>query len=138
MGNEWCRIDLTFGYQAKNLCTVASVYTTGLESQVLSIHPRQRQYLLLLIESDNRDDGIRSGTTPCQFKGVLASGNLNDTVGATTVVVGWGVSMSHRAAPTTPPAMPLRNWLVPDDWAGAVVVIGTRGGAGGSGATGGR
>ena len=32
VGNEWCRINLAFGYQAKNLCTVASVYTTGLES----------------------------------------------------------------------------------------------------------
>lgn len=78
-------VNPTFGYELHDFVAFAGIDAAGLESEVLSIHPRQRQYLLLLIESDNRDDGIRSGTTPCQFKGVLASGNLNDTVGTTTI-----------------------------------------------------
>ena len=78
-------VNPTFGDELHDFVAVAGIYAAGLERQVLAIHPRQRQYLLLLIESDNRDDGIRSGTTPCQFKGVLASGHLNDTVGTTTI-----------------------------------------------------
>ena len=85
VGYQVRRIYLAFGNQLHDFVAVARIDAAGLERQVLAIHPRQRQYLFLLVESDNRDDGIRSGTTPCQFKGVLASGNLNDTVGTTTI-----------------------------------------------------
>ena len=85
VGYQMGGVNPTFGDELHDFVAVAGIDTAGLERQVLAIHPRQRQYLLLLIESDNRDDGIRSGTTPCQFKGVPASGNLNDTVGTTTI-----------------------------------------------------
>ena len=85
VGYQMGGVNPAFGDELHDFVAVAGIDAAGLERQVLAIHPRQRQYLFLLIESDNRDDGIRSGTTPCQFKGVPVSGNLNHTVGTTTL-----------------------------------------------------
>ena len=70
-------VDSAFGDQLHDTAAVAGIDSAGLERQVLAIHPRQGQYLLFLVESDNRDDGIRTGTAPREFKGVLPSCNLD-------------------------------------------------------------
>lgn len=78
-------VNFTFGNQVHDFVAVAGIDAAGLKRQVLAIHPWQGQYLFFLVERDNRDDGIWSGTTPCEFKRLLASGNLNDAVGTTTL-----------------------------------------------------
>lgn len=83
VGYKMCRVDFAFGNQLHDSVAVAGIDAACLEREVLTVHPRQRQYLWLLIKSDNRDDGIRSGTTPCEFKRIIASCNLNHAVCAT-------------------------------------------------------
>ena len=85
VGYQMGCVNFTFGNQLYDFVAVAGIDTAGLERQVLAIHPRQGQYLFLLIEGYNRDDGIGTGTTPSEFKRILASGNLNHAVGATTL-----------------------------------------------------
>lgn len=85
MGYQMSSVNFAFGNQLHNFVAVAGIYTTCLECEILAIHPRQRQYLLLLIQRDNRNDGIRSGTTPCEFKSILTSCNLNHPIGTTTL-----------------------------------------------------
>ena len=85
VGNQMGSVNFAFGNQLHYFIAVAGIYAPGLEREVLAIHPRQRQCLLFLIESDNRDDGIRSSASPCEFKRILASGNLNYAVGTTTI-----------------------------------------------------
>ena len=84
VGYQMGCVNPAFGNHLHDFVAVAGIDTAGLECQVLAIHPRQGQYLFLLIEGYNRDDGIRSGTTPCEFKCLLATGNLNHTVGTTS------------------------------------------------------
>lgn len=83
VGYQMGCVDFAFGDELHDFVAVAGIDSPGLEREVLTVHPRQRQYLCLLIESDNRDDGIRSGTTPCEFKRIIASCNLNHAVCAT-------------------------------------------------------
>lgn len=78
-------VNPTFGNELHDFVIVAGIDTAGLKCQILAIHPRQWQYLLFLIECDNRDNGIRTVTTPCEFKSLLASGNLNHAVGSATI-----------------------------------------------------
>lgn len=78
-------VNLAFGNQVHDFVAVAGIDAACLERQILAVHPGQWQYLFFLVERDNRDDGIWSGTTPCEFKRLLASGNLNDAVGTTTL-----------------------------------------------------
>lgn len=85
MGYQMSGIDLTFGNELHDFIIVAGIDTAGLKCQILAIHTRQWQYLLFLIECDNRDNGIRTVTTPCEFKSILASGNLNHAVGSATI-----------------------------------------------------
>ena len=85
VGYQMGGVNLTFGDELHDFVAVAGIDAAGLERQVLAIHPRQGQYLFLLIEGYNRDDGIGTGTTPSEFKRILASGNLNHAVGATTL-----------------------------------------------------
>ena len=49
MGYQTGRVNLAFGNQLHDFVAVACIDTAGLECQVLAIHPRQRQYLFLLI-----------------------------------------------------------------------------------------
>ena len=85
VGYQVCCVNLTFGNQLHDYVAVAGIDATGLEREVLAIHPRQGEYLFFLVEGDNRDDGIRSGAMPCEFKRLLASGNFNDAVGTTSI-----------------------------------------------------
>ena len=85
VGYQMGSVNLTFGDELHDFVAVAGIDATGLERQVLAIHPRQGQYLPLLIERDNRDDGIRTGASPCQFKRILSTGYLDDAVGATAL-----------------------------------------------------
>lgn len=85
VGYQVRRIYLAFGNQLHDFVAVARIDAAGLECEILAVHPRQRQYLFLLVESDNRDDGIRSSASPCEFKCILTSGNLNRSVGATAL-----------------------------------------------------
>lgn len=85
VGYQMGCVNLTFGNQLHDYVAVAGIDAAGLEREVLAIHPRQGQYLFLLIERDNRDDGIRSSASPCEFKCILTSGNLNHSVGATAL-----------------------------------------------------
>lgn len=78
-------VDFAFGDELHDFVAVAGIDASCLEREVLAIHPRQGQYLFLLVESHNRDDGIRTGASPCEFKGVLAAGDLNDAVGTATI-----------------------------------------------------
>lgn len=64
VGNQMGGVDFAFGDELHDFVAVAGIYAAGLEREVLAIHPRQRQCLLFLIESDNRDNCIRTGTTP--------------------------------------------------------------------------
>ena len=75
----------TFGDELHDFVAVAGIDAACLERKVLAIHPRQWQYLFVLVEGYNRDDGIRSGTSPCEFKSIFTSGNLNHAVGTTTI-----------------------------------------------------
>lgn len=77
-------VDFAFGNQLHDFVAVAGIDAACLEREVLAIHQRQWQYLFFLIESDNRDDGIRTGASPCEFKCILATCNLNDAVGTST------------------------------------------------------
>ena len=83
VGYQMGGVNLAFGNQLHDFVAVAGIDTAGLECQVLAIHPRQGQYLFLLIERDNRNDGIGTGAPPCEFKRLLATGNFNDAVGTT-------------------------------------------------------
>ena len=85
MGNQIGCVNLAFGNQLHDFVAVAGIDAAGLERQVLAIHPRQGQYLSLLIERHNRYNGIGTGATPCKFKRILGSRNLNHTVGATAL-----------------------------------------------------
>ena len=85
VGYQMGGVNPSFGDELHDFVAVAGIDAAGLERQVLAIHPRQGQYLFLLIEGYNRDDGIGTGTTPSEFKRILASGNLNHAVGATTL-----------------------------------------------------
>ena len=85
VGYQMGCVDLPFGDELHDYFAVAGIDAAGLEREVLAVHPRQGQYLFLLIQRDNRDDGIRSGTTPCELKRILPSGNLNHSVGATAL-----------------------------------------------------
>ncbi len=85
VGYQMGCVDLPFGDELHDYFAVAGIDAAGLEREVLAVHPRQGQYLFLLIERDNRDDGIRSSASPCEFKCILTSGNLNHSVGATAL-----------------------------------------------------
>lgn len=85
VGYQMGGVNLAFGDELHDFVAVAGIHSAGLESEVLAIHPRQGQYLFLLIEGYNRDDGIGTGTTPCEFKRILATGNLDDAVGTTSL-----------------------------------------------------
>ena len=54
------------GYEVEYLGTVATVYSTGLEGKILAVHLGQRQYLRLVIQGNNRNNGIGPGTLPGQ------------------------------------------------------------------------
>lgn len=83
VGYQMGGIDLAFGNQLHYFVAVAGIDDAGLEREVLAIHPRQRQYLSLLVERNNRCNGIGPGAMPCKFKSILSSGNLNHSVGST-------------------------------------------------------
>ena len=85
VGYQMGGVNLAFGNQLHDFVAVAGIDAAGLEREILAVHPRQRQYLFLLVECDNCDDGIRSGATPCEFKRIFTSGNLNHPVGATSL-----------------------------------------------------
>ena len=85
VGYQMGSVNLTFGDKLHDFVAVAGIDAAGLERQVLAIHPRQGQYLFLFVERDNRDDGIRTGASPCQFKRILSTGYLDDAVGATAL-----------------------------------------------------
>ena len=85
VGYQMGGVNLAFGNQLHDFVAVAGIYTACFECEILAIHPRKGQYLFLLIERDNRDDGIRSSASPCEFKCILTSGNLNHSVGATAL-----------------------------------------------------
>ena len=85
VGYQMGCVDLPFGDELHDYFAVAGIDAAGLEREVLAVHPRQGQYLFLLIERDNRDDGVRSSASPCEFKCILTSGNLNHSVGATAL-----------------------------------------------------
>ncbi len=78
-------VNSAFGNQLHNLVAIAGIHAAGLKRQIFTIHPWQRQYLFFLIECANRDDGIRTGATPCEFKRIFTSGNLNHAVGPSTL-----------------------------------------------------
>ena len=85
VGYQMGGVNPAFGNELHDFVAVTGIYAAGLECEVLAIHPRQGQYLFLLIEGYNRDDGIGTSTTPCEFKRIFTSGNLNHTVGATSL-----------------------------------------------------
>ena len=85
VGYQMGGVNFAFGNKLHYFVAVAGIYTAGLEREVLAVHPWQRQYLFFLIQRDNRDDGIGTGTTPGEFKCILTSGNFNNAVGTTSL-----------------------------------------------------
>ena len=85
MGNQMGCVDFVFGNQLHDVVAIAGIDAAGLERQIFAIHPWQGQNLFLLVECDNRDDGIGTGTTPCEFKCIVASGNLDYSIGPSTL-----------------------------------------------------
>ena len=65
MRDERSGVNLSLFNQAKNFLAIASIYTTGLESEILAIHVGQRKNLRLVVEGYHGNDGIRTGTVPC-------------------------------------------------------------------------
>lgn len=49
VGYQVCCVNLTFGDELHDFVAVAGIDAASLEREVLAIHPRQRQYLLLFI-----------------------------------------------------------------------------------------
>lgn len=49
VGYQMGGVDLAFRNQLHDFVAVAGIHSAGLESEVLAIHPRQRQYLFLLV-----------------------------------------------------------------------------------------
>ena len=85
VGYQMGCVDLPFGDELHDYFAVAGIDAAGLEREVLAVHPWQWQYLLLFVKCDNRYDGIGTGTMPCEFKRILASGHLYHAVGTTTL-----------------------------------------------------
>ena len=54
VGYQMGCVDLPFGDELHDYFAVAGIDAAGLEREVLAVHPRQGQYLFLLIERDNR------------------------------------------------------------------------------------
>ncbi len=71
VGYQMGGIDLAFGNQLHYFVAVAGIDGAGLEREVLAIHPRQRQYLSLLVERNNRCNVIGPGAMPCKFKSII-------------------------------------------------------------------
>ena len=61
VGYQMGCVDLPFGDELHDFVAVAGIDAAGLERQVLAIHPRQGQYLFLLIEGDHGDYCIGAG-----------------------------------------------------------------------------
>lgn len=59
MSDQWDSVNLPFLDETKDLLAVTAIHTTCLEGKVLAIHLRQRQNLWLIIECNDRHDGIR-------------------------------------------------------------------------------
>lgn len=49
VGYQVCGVNFTFGNQLHDFVAVAGIHSAGLESEVLAVHPRQRQYLFLFV-----------------------------------------------------------------------------------------
>lgn len=66
MCDEWGSVYLSLLYKMKHFFAVASVYTTGLEGEVLAVHIWQRQYLGFVIKCYYCDYGV--GRAHCQAR----------------------------------------------------------------------
>lgn len=87
MGDEWGSVYLSLLYKMKHFFAVASIYTAGLEGEVLAVHIGQRQYLGFVIKCYYCNYGVRACALPSQAEGVFASGYLYYTVGASVVAI---------------------------------------------------
>ena len=95
-------INLSRLYQTENLGTIASIHSTGLESQILTIHIGQRKYLRLIIKRHNRNHRIGTGTFPRQAESVSGSCHFQHDISAVQVIedthydnVLWGDDYPH-------------------------------------------
>ena len=87
MGDERCGVYPTLFYEAEDLLTIATIHATGLEGEVLAVHIGQRKNLRLVVKSHYGNDGIRTGSLPCEAEGVIGSGHLKYSVGSSMIAV---------------------------------------------------
>ena len=80
-------INLSRLYQTENLGTIASIHSTGLESQILTIHIGQRKYLRIIIKRHNRNHRIGTGTFPRQAESVSGSCHFQHDISASVIAV---------------------------------------------------
>ncbi len=85
VGNQRCGVQLPLFDQRENLCTITAVHTAGLEREILSVHLRQGQRLILFVQGHYRHHGIGAGTLPGQLKGVLSTGHFQHHIRSSMV-----------------------------------------------------
>ena len=81
VGDERRGVYPSFGYQAENFRTVASVHSAGLEGQVLAIHVGQGQHLRPVVQGHDGDHRIGAGALPGQAERIVGSGHFEHHVG---------------------------------------------------------
>ena len=82
MGNKRSGIYLALCYQAQDFLTITAIYSTRLENEILAIHIRKRKHLGLIIHSNNSNDGIRTGTLPCQLESIRTTSYFHHHIGS--------------------------------------------------------
>ena len=87
MGNERRCIDSSLFNETENLCTITTIHASRFEGKILAIHIRQGEYLRLIIQCDNSDYGIGSGTFPGQLKCILPTRYFQDPIGSAMITM---------------------------------------------------
>ena len=87
MRDERRGVNPSFGNEAEDFGTVASVHPARLEGEVLAVHIGQRKHLRTVVERHDGDRGIGAGTLPRQAEGVVGSRHLQHHIGTTVVGV---------------------------------------------------
>ena len=93
MGNERGCINLAFCNEFQHFLAVASIHTSCLESEVLAIHLWKRQHLSFIVEGNDRNDGIWTGTLPSELECVIGSSHFKNSVSSTMVAVDFSQTM---------------------------------------------
>lgn len=87
MGDERCGIYLSLFDQTEYLGAIASIHSTCLESQILTIHVGQRKHLRTVVEGYDGDHSIGACALPCQAEAIVRTSYFYYHIGASMKAV---------------------------------------------------